>query len=137
MLEDAEREAEEMLEAARATGRGIVAEAEREALAMRRKAEAQRDQARVLLRDAKQLVARARSKRAPTPPNGHALPGRPIDLNEATAEDLRLLGLSTTQARRVIARRERDGAYTAVDQLGELPGMPAPLLAQVRSRLKV
>ena len=142
LLDEAEQEAEEMLEAARAAGRGIVAEAEEDARAVRTEAILQRDKARELLRDAKQLVARTKLGHvpAPVPPkpagrNGHA--GEPIDLNAASAEDLRVAGLSVTQARRVIARRERDGAYESIDQLAELPGMPAALLTMLKQRLLV
>jgi competence ComEA-like helix-hairpin-helix protein len=140
MVDDAEREIDEMLEAARAAGRGIVAEAEDDAHSIRSEAILQRDKARALLDDAKQLVARAHTKRAPLQPpkaNGHRRSNSRLDLNAASAEDLRAAGLSLTQARRVVARREREGAYSAVEQLAELPGMPAPLFEQVRSRLKV
>lgn len=112
ILQDAHREAEALLEAARATGRGIVAEAEAEAAGVRG-------------------ITFERPERTAAPG------GDPVDLNTATADDLRVAGLSITQARRVIARRERTGPYETVEQLAELPGMPSAVLARIRSRLRV
>ena len=131
MLAKAERDAEQTLETARATGRGIVAEAEREAAALR-------DQARTVLANAKKLKSMARGPAAGAPaalPTGEVRDA--VDLNAATVEDLRVIGLSLTQARRVVSRRDREGAYLRVEQLAELPGMPSALLERIEPRLRV
>ena len=112
IVAEAREEAESLLEAARATGRGIVAEAEAQAAAVRVSIEAEPDA---------------------VPANR----GEPIDLNEASAEDLQVAGLSITQARRVVARRERSGRYESIEQLAELPGMPTSVLERIRPRIRV
>jgi DNA uptake protein ComE-like DNA-binding protein len=132
-LAKAERDAEQTLETARATGRAIVAEAEREAVALR-------DQARAVLANAKKLKSMARGPGAGAPafvPGGSRETPDPVDLNAATVEDLRVIGLSLTQARRVVSRRDREGAYLGVEQLAELPGMPSALLERIEPRLRV
>jgi DNA uptake protein ComE-like DNA-binding protein len=58
----------------------------------------------------------------------------PLDINKASFEQLREVGLSVTQATRVIAYRERQG-FESVDDLGSVPGFPKRLLADVRGRL--
>ena len=112
IVAEARQEAESLLEAARATGRGIVAEAVAQAAAI--------DEGT-----------------AADPEPASKPPAEPIDLNEASTEDLRVAGLSITQARRVVARRERNGPYASVEQLAELPGMPSGVLERLRSRVRV
>jgi DNA uptake protein ComE-like DNA-binding protein len=65
-----------------------------------------------------------------------AAPARvsPLDINKASFEQLREVGLSVTQATRVIAYRERQG-FNSVDELGSVPGFPKRFLADVRDRL--
>ena len=58
------------------------------------------------------------------------------NLNLATFDQLRELGLSPTQANRVIAYRERLGGYKAVDDLRQVPGLPDALVADLRERLE-
>jgi DNA uptake protein ComE-like DNA-binding protein len=152
LVESARREAEELLDAARATGRGVIAEAEEDAEELREKATLDREQARILLSKAKAAVAKARVRTEGVSRTalrkevvGDQLEAaralgddaEPIDLNEATMEDLRVAGLSITQARRAIARRDRDGSYTSLDQLAELPGMPAALLERIKTSIRI
>ncbi len=54
------------------------------------------------------------------------------DLNDLRFEELRTLGLSTTQAARLLAARERLGGFSGLDQLDAVPGIPA----QTRDELK-
>ena len=55
------------------------------------------------------------------------LPDGPVDLNEVTYEELRALDLSTTQAKRLLAYRERQGGFSSVDDIDDVPGFPDEL----------
>ncbi len=63
--------------------------------------------------------------------------GPPLSLNAVTYEDLRSLGLSGPQADRVLARRERSGPFTSVDELDLIPGFPIEFLEDLKTRLVV
>jgi DNA uptake protein ComE-like DNA-binding protein len=52
-----------------------------------------------------------------------------------TFEQLRGLGLSVTQATRVIAYRERKDGFSSLDDLDDLPGMPKDLLDDLKGKL--
>jgi polysaccharide biosynthesis transport protein len=56
-------------------------------------------------------------------------------LNGASAEDLEACGLSSSQAIRVLAHREKRGGFDSVDELDAVPGLPPDSVARVRSRL--
>lgn len=56
-------------------------------------------------------------------------------LNGAGFKDLRDLGLSVSQARRVLACRERQGGFASVDELDAVPGLPRELLGQLKAEL--
>jgi competence protein ComEA len=62
-------------------------------------------------------------------------PSGELDLNAAGARQLAALGLSSTQARRVIAYRDRLGGFASVDDLDRVPGIPATMLADLKPRL--
>jgi competence protein ComEA len=59
------------------------------------------------------------------------LPGM-VSLSKASLEDLRSLGMSVTQAKRVIDYRERIGGFDSIDDLDHVPGFPKALLAQIK-----
>lgn len=59
-----------------------------------------------------------------------------LNLNGATFEDLRELGLSATQATRVLTYRDAHG-FDTVERITELPGMPDQLLQSLKARLRV
>jgi competence ComEA-like helix-hairpin-helix protein len=61
----------------------------------------------------------------------------PVDLNQATFEQLRALGFSAAQANRVIAYRERLGGYKAVDDLETVPGVQREFVTKLKDRLQV
>jgi DNA uptake protein ComE-like DNA-binding protein len=65
------------------------------------------------------------------------VPGGPmmINLSEATFDDLRSLGMSITQAKRVLDYRERLGGFDSIDDLDFLPGFPKVFLARVKDSL--
>ena len=60
----------------------------------------------------------------------------PLSINDATYEDLRALGLSVTQAGRVLARRERTGPFSSVDELDLIPGFGSDFLDELKPRLR-
>ena len=68
---------------------------------------------------------------------GAGAPPTLIDLNGASFEDLRDLGLSVTQAVRVLALREERGRFSSVDELDQVPGMPPELREALKSRTVV
>jgi DNA uptake protein ComE-like DNA-binding protein len=75
-------------------------------------------------------------KAVPKPVKSSA-PASPIDLNAVSYEDLRAIGLSVTDSARVIAYREVRDGLGSVDELSELPELPADALDQIRSRTRV
>ena len=76
----------------------------------------------------------------PPPPSQPAAPARTdgsISLTSGSFEDYRALGMSVTQANRVIAFRDRDGGYSTVDDLDRVPGFSKDFLAELKLRLSV
>jgi DNA uptake protein ComE-like DNA-binding protein len=63
--------------------------------------------------------------------------GGPLNLNEATYEDLRRLRLSVTQAGRVLAYRDRFGGFKSLDQLDGIPGFSKAFLTELKPHLTV
>lgn len=61
----------------------------------------------------------------------------PVNLNRAGFAELRALGMSVTQAKRVLREREARGGFEAVSELDDLPGFPQIFLAGLKSRLTV
>jgi len=61
----------------------------------------------------------------------------PVSLNQATFEQLRGLGLSVTQATRILAYRERFGGYSSLDDLDRVPGFSPEKIESMRSRFTV
>jgi len=103
--------------------------AERERAA---RAEARAHRVESLLRDAEvrieRLEASLRGKRDEA--------GR-LELNTASVEGLRGLGLSITQAARVVANREARGGFASLDEVDAVPGLPAEQRAELRERAYV
>jgi O-antigen ligase/DNA uptake protein ComE-like DNA-binding protein len=60
-----------------------------------------------------------------------------ISLNAGSFEEYRELGMSVTQAKRVIAYRERLGGYSSIDDLDRVPGFPKELRAELKRKLTV
>jgi DNA uptake protein ComE-like DNA-binding protein len=70
-------------------------------------------------------------RRAPARKNGQ------LDLNAATFEELRDLGLSVTQSARVIAYRDVRGGYDSLDELDEVPGLSEQTRGDLRAQLRL
>ncbi|NMZ15990.1 ComEA family DNA-binding protein [Pseudomonas rhodesiae] len=62
-----------------------------------------------------------------------------VNLNAADAETLRrdLFGIGTAKAKAIIAYRESNGPFTAVDELLEVKGIGKALLEKNRDRLVI
>jgi DNA uptake protein ComE-like DNA-binding protein len=58
-----------------------------------------------------------------------------LNVNEASFDELRRLGMSVTQATRVIAYRQRQRGFDSLDDLDTIPGFPEPFLAELKRRL--
>jgi competence protein ComEA len=59
-----------------------------------------------------------------------AAPGAPVNLNTATLEQLDTLdGVGPGIAQRILDYREQHGAFSRIEQLGEVPGIGAKRLA--------
>ena len=72
----------------------------------------------------------------PPEPEGPPTTGA-IAINTASYEQLRELGLSVTQAGRVLAHRERVGGFSSVEELEQVPGFPRAFLDELKHRLVV
>jgi competence protein ComEA len=69
---------------------------------------------------------------------GGPVPGAPVDLNTATAEQLDTLpGVGPATAAAIIAHREQHGPFTSVDQLLDVRGIGEAKLEQLRDLVSV
>jgi DNA uptake protein ComE-like DNA-binding protein len=60
-----------------------------------------------------------------------------LDLNGATFEELRNLGLSVTQSARMIAYRDVRGGFQSLDELDDIPGLSAETRRDLKGRLQL
>ena len=60
-----------------------------------------------------------------------------LDLNGATFEELRNLGLSVTQSARMIAYRDVRGGFDSLDELDDIPGLSADTRRDLKGRLQL
>ena len=67
----------------------------------------------------------------------HNSTGDKLEINTASYEDLRALGLSVTQTGRVLAYRERIGGFDTLDDLDAIPGFPRAFLDELKSHLRI
>jgi DNA uptake protein ComE-like DNA-binding protein len=58
-----------------------------------------------------------------------------VNLSDASFEDLRSLGMSVTQAKRVLDYRDRLGGFDSIDDLDFVPGFPKSFLDQVKANV--
>ncbi|MFD4991566.1 ComEA family DNA-binding protein [Cellulosimicrobium cellulans] len=72
------------------------------------------------------------------PPGAGTTAGGAVDLNAADAAALDALpGIGPVLAERIVAWREENGPFTAVDELGEVSGIGPAVLADVRDLVRV
>ena len=62
-------------------------------------------------------------------------PEATVSLSKAAFDELREVGISRTQARRIIRWREKHGDFAAVDELNEVPGFSKNFLAEIKEQL--
>jgi DNA uptake protein ComE-like DNA-binding protein len=132
-LATARRQLDEALERAVAAERrtaGIEAERRGEPETVAVEPQTIPDDPEPLLEHETQPVAEAEFEENAEPPG----PGA-VRLSDASFDELRSLGMSVTQAKRVIDYRERLGGFGSIDALDSVPGFPKAFLAQVKSRL--
>jgi DNA uptake protein ComE-like DNA-binding protein len=100
------------------------------------------------LADAKKRVASEMTGSQPEVKPKTEAPARPaatrkktkngkLDLNSATFEELRDLGLSVTLSARLIAYRDVRGGFESLDELNGIPGFAKETLAAIREQLKL
>jgi DNA uptake protein ComE-like DNA-binding protein len=63
--------------------------------------------------------------------------GGRLDINRISFEQLRDLGLTVTQAARLLASRDARGRFRSLDELNDLVGFSRELLEQLRQRLSL
>lgn len=109
-----------------------------------------------LAREAERLKARAATLPTPTRAEPVLAPTRPepakvqrppaaapsapsngkLSLSRADLVTLRELGMSVTQAKRVLRYRDERGTIASVDELDAVPGFPRPFLEELKQRLE-
>jgi DNA uptake protein ComE-like DNA-binding protein len=88
----------------------------------------------------KAQAAKATATPKPTaPPKAPRKPrkGAGLDLNSATFEQLRELGLSITQSARLIAYRDTRGGFKSLDDVAAVPGFSRDTLRELSSKAQV
>jgi DNA uptake protein ComE-like DNA-binding protein len=71
------------------------------------------------------------------PSSGDSTEPTRLNLNGATADELRSLKLSVTQTFRVLRHRERWGGFGSVDELDDLPGFSQALREELKQKVTV
>lgn len=72
----------------------------------------------------------------PAQPALELLPGALIDINAATAEELKLLpGIGDALAKAIVSYREENGAFESLEQLMDVPGIGESRFAAVKDKI--
>ena len=67
-----------------------------------------------------------------------AAPGRPLNLNTATPEQLdQLDGVGPATAQKIVAYRQAHGGFRSVSELDQVPGIGEKKLAALKDRVRV
>ena len=69
------------------------------------------------------------------PPAATAGEEGPLNINEASYDQLRKLGLSVTQTGRVLASRDQGGGFKSLDELDSIPGFPRSFLSELKAKV--
>ena len=97
--------------------------------------QAAHDAAEEILADAKREADEIRRQAAEQAGSHREGGPTPFDLDRATIEELRDLGLSLTQAGRLVDHREACGGALTAAELELVPGLPAELRSRLRRYL--
>ena len=87
-----------------------------------------------------QSVARttaARRRRKPTTESWAKLPRGKLDVNEASFEQFRALGLSVSQCARLIATRDIRGGFKSLEEIDEIDGMSPSAIEKLNERATI
>ena len=76
-------------------------------------------------------IATSAAERVTGTPGGIRDSSGRLELNSASVEALRTVGLSITQACRIVIAREAKGGFARPEELAEIPGLPEPLRSSV------
>ena len=88
--------------------------------------------------DGEQIVVGAPAVKPPTPGDAAAEAAGPLNLNTATLADIeKLSGVGPVLAQRIVAWRDANGAFTAVEQLREVEGIGERKFASLSSQVTV
>jgi competence protein ComEA len=98
--------------------------------------EAEKAKPRATGRRSTKQATRPSAKSAARPAGASRSNGE-LDVNEASFEELRSLGLSVTQSARVIAYRDVRGGYKSLDELDDIPGLSETTKKDLRGQLKL
>ncbi|MEM0515379.1 helix-hairpin-helix domain-containing protein [Pseudoalteromonas sp. YIC-827] len=76
---------------------------------------------------------------APTKPNQSEVPrSAKVSLNKATAEQLQTLpGIGPAKAKAIIEYRDKNGGFKSVEQLDDVPGIGARLMAELKDKVSL
>lgn len=97
-----------------------------------------RERAETMKRAAAQAAAAANPEEAVAhPEEAEENPAGGLDLNSASFEQLRALGLSVTQAARLIGQREQHGGFASVDEVDAIVGVPKDVKQILKDRGRV
>ena len=97
----------------------------------------ERDSMRKRIAELESQLDGAKRRVAPKRRSASQAKTQQVELNSATFEELRGLGLSVTQSARVIAYRDVRDGYDSLDELDDVPGLPAETRRELRARLKL
>jgi competence protein ComEA len=118
-----------------------VADAVRRAGGARRRADLGAVNLAAELQDGRQVLVPLRLRgggAAATAAGGGTVPGVPLDLNTATAEQLdELDGIGPATAQQIIDYREAHGGFGSVEELDQVPGIGETRLAALREKVRV
>lgn len=92
------------------------------------------------VQDGRQIVVPRRVKGGgpAAGPGVAGAPDQPIDLNQATLEQLDTLdGVGPATAQKILDLREEKGGFGSVEELGQVPGIGAKRMAVLRERVRV
>jgi len=92
--------------------------------------------------DGRQVVVPERAPRAAASASSAAAtgpaPGRPLNVNTATLEQLDALdGIGPGLAQRILDAREERGGFSSVEELAEIPGIGEARMASLREQVRV